>query len=155
MNAREWAALTGAGGAWRGRAKRLEGAPGGLEALFDDTGRAGLVWRSGGERRRAWLDGGEAAVDAGLRRRAGLASPVKELGELYAAFHALHPVAQTLWGPERLELRLKEPVPWPRFAVCDASKPFAARPAYWARRLGARGVAAFALAGGRMEIFVV
>ncbi|TPW21663.1 MAG: hypothetical protein FD126_454, partial [Elusimicrobia bacterium] len=53
-----------------------------------------------------------------------------------------------------LELRLAEPAPWPHFACCDVAKPFAARPAHWARLLGGRGVTAFALAGGRMQLFV-
>lgn len=151
MNAREWAELAGAGPAWRRKAERL----GGLEAVFDDSGRAGLAWRGpGGARRRAWLDG-SAAEDGALARRPGLALPAPELEAVFADFHALHPVAETWAGTERLELRLAEPVPWPLFALRDVSKPFAARPAFWARRLGARGVAALALAGGRMEIFVV
>ena len=152
MNAREWTALTQAPAAWR---RRAESAKGGLEAVFDDAGRAGLAWRAGGARRWAWLGSSDAGSDSGLRRDAGPAAPVPELEALFRDFHGLHPVAETLSGPERLELRLAEPVPWPHFAVCDVAKPFAARPAFWARRLGARGVTAFALAGGRMEIFVV
>lgn len=153
MNAREWSALTGADAAWRRRAEALSGS---LEAVFDDAGRAGLAWRTGGARRWAWVGGKAAPVtDRGLRRSAGPCAPVPELAGMLRDFSGLHPVAETLSGPERLELRLSEPAPWPLFARCDLAKPFAARPAYWARRLGGRGVTAFALAGGRMEIFVV
>jgi len=153
VNAREWAALVEAPPAWRRRAQALGG---GLEAVFDDAGRAGLVWRADGARRWAWLGGDAApATDRGLRRAPGLAVPVAELSGLLGDFHGLHPVAQTWSGPERLELRLAEPAPWPLFARCDVAKPFASRPAFWARRLGGSGVAAFALAAGRMEIFVV
>lgn len=151
MNAREWSELAGADAAWSRRAQALKGS---LSGVFDDAGRAGLAWLEGGARRWAWV-GGETGSDRGLRRAPGLAVPVPELAGFFRDFHGLHPVAQTLSSPERLELRLAEPVPWPHFAVLDVAKPFAARPAFWARRLGGRGVAAFALAGGRMEIFVV
>lgn len=153
MNAREWVELTGADAAWRRRAQALKGE---LVAVFDDAGRAGLAWREGDTRRWAWMGPDSApATDRGLRRAAGPAAPVPELAALFQDFHGLHPVAETRTGPERLELRLAEPAPWPLFARCDVAKPFAARPAFWARRLGGRGVAAFALSGGRMEIFVV
>lgn len=153
MNAREWAELAGADAAWR---RRAQGQKGELACVFDDAGRAGLAWREGAARRWAWLgEKGAPATDRGLRRSEGLAVPVPELAGLLRDFNGLHPVAETWWAPERLELRLVEPAPWPLFARCDISKPFAARPAFWARRLGAGGVAAFALAGGRMEIFVV
>lgn len=153
MNAREWVELTGADAAWRRRAQALKGE---LEAVFDDAGRAGLAWRESGARRWAWVGTSAApATDRGLRRTAGPSAPVPELAALFQDFHGLHPVAETWIAPERLELRLAEPAPWSLFARCDVAKPFAARPAFWARRLGARGVSAFALAGGRMEIFVV
>lgn len=153
MNAREWAELAGADAPWGRRAAALKKE---LEGVFDDAGRAGLAWREGGARRWAWVgEKGSPETDRGLRRTPGLAVPVPELAGLFKDFHGLHPVAETWASPERLELRLEEPAPWPLFARCDVSKPFAARPAFWARRLGSRGVTAFALAGGRMEIFVV
>lgn len=153
MNAREWSALTGADAGWRRRAGVLTGE---LEAVFDDAGRAGLAWRTGGVRHWAWLgEKGAPGTDQGLTRAPGPAAPVPELAGMLQDFSGLHPVAETLSGPERLELRLAEPAPWPLFARCDLAKPFAARPAYWAKRLGGRGVAAVALAAGRMEIFVV
>ena len=175
MNAREWAALTAAPAAWARLAAALEGSPGGLAAVFNDTGVAGLAWEPAADSRRwklwraavgapsarppgarawAYLGKTPAPADAGALQRVP-GPPVPELAGLLRDFSALHPVGETWTGPERLELRLAEPAPWPHFARCDMSKPFAARPAYWARRLGGRGVAAFALAGGRMEIFVV
>ena len=176
MNAREWADLAAASSAWRRLAGLLEGAPGGLIALFDDSGAAGLAWEPAGDAARwkawaahvdapaacpaadrAWAFLGKApasASSAGLAVSPGLAVPVPELAGLLGDFAGLCPVAQTLSGPGRLELRLAEPVPWPHFARLDLAKPFAARPAYWARRLGGRGVGAVALAGGRMQLFV-
>lgn len=176
MNAREWSALTEAPAAWRRLAGALEGAPGGLTAVFDDSGAAGLAWDGAGDAARwkawaaavgapaasppsgrAWAFIGKTpapAVSSGLTVRHGLSVPVPELAGLLGDFHGLHPVAQTLVGPGRLELRLVEPAPWSHFACCDVAKPFAARPGHWARLLGGRGVAAFALAGGRMQLFV-
>jgi hypothetical protein len=163
--------LTEAPAAWRRLADALEGAPGGLTALFDDSGAAGLAWEPAQDaaRWKAWAAhvGAAAACPRmgrrfwGRRRRPPPprlaepgAVPVPELAGLLGDFHGLCPVARTLSGPGRLELRLVEPVPWPHFARLDLAKPFAARPAYWARRLGGRGVVAVALAGGRMQLFV-
>lgn len=176
MNAREWSALTEAPADWRTLAADLEGAAGGLTALFDDSGAVGLAWEPAGDAARwkawsaavgappvcppsgrAWAFMGKTpapAVSFGLVVRHGLSVPVPELAGLLGDFDGLHPVAQTLVGPGRLELRLAEPAPWPHFACCDVAKPFAARAAHWARLLGGRGVAAFALAGGRMQLFV-
>lgn len=176
MNAGEWAALTEAPAAWRRLADALEGSPGGLTALFDDSGEAGLAWEPAQDAARwkawaahvgaaaacpsadrAWAFLGKTpapASSAGLASNPGLAVPVPELAGLLGDFHGLCPVARTVSGPGRLELRLVEPAPWPHFARLDFAKPFAARPAYWARRLGGRGVVAVALAGGRMQLFV-
>lgn len=174
MNAHEWAALTGAPKAWAALAGRLGGA---LEAVFDDAGRAGLCFAPGDAaawaafRREAgaalpavrpaaaWVlfEKGRPA-GAGVRPRAlpawsGL-GPVPELGAMLGDLHALHPLAAAGVAAGRLEARFAEPVPWPFFACLDASKPFAAGAAGWARRLGSRGVAGFAFGAGRMEIFV-
>lgn len=174
MNAHEWAALTEAPKAWAALAGRLGG---GLEAVFDDAGRAGLAFRPAGAaawtafRRAAgsalpaalpaaawvFVEKGRSA-GAGARARplpawSGL-GPVPELGAMLGDLHALHPLAAAGVAAGRLEARFAEPVPWPFFACLDASKPFAAGAAGWARRLGSRGVAGFAFGGGRMEIFV-
>lgn len=199
MNAREWASLTAAPAPWANLAAALEDRDGGLEAVFDDSGRCGLSLRPDGARwralgralkgggigvpaapvpERAWviLDGAKAAeawsswggprprvscasagagaADGPLARNAPGASGVPELDALLLQFAGLHPLEAVLTGLDRLEARLAEPAAWPLFARTDLAKPFAGRPAFWARRLGARGVSAFALGRGRMEIFV-
>ncbi|MBI5597298.1 MAG: hypothetical protein HY928_14485 [Elusimicrobia bacterium] len=200
MNAREWCALTGAPAVWAELAARLDAVDGGLEAVFDDAGRAGLSfapdagrWRAlrralagrgaalpaGPVPERSWffLEGKKAAElwnawggpsprlscaapdaaasEGPLARGALGCSGVSELDALLGDFAGLHPAAGVLTGLDRLEVRLAEPAAWPLFARTDLAKPFAGRPAFWARRLGARGVSAFALGRGRMEIFVV
>lgn len=57
MNAREWCALAAPAPDWARLAGELETEGGGLEAVFDDAGAAGLCWRPEGDRRRwaAWL----------------------------------------------------------------------------------------------------
>lgn len=173
MNAREWAILTAADARWAELARSLETPEGGLFAVFDDAGRAGLGWDPRGDARRwkawraatgasgaaperawAFVDGAAASTQ-GLTRRPALGAVPEPLAGLFRDFSGLHPVAETLSSAGRLEARLAVPAPWPLFACTDLSKAFAAKPAQWARRLGARGVAAFALTGGRMEIFVV
>lgn len=173
MNAREWASLTGPSRAWAALAGRL----GELEAVFDDTGRSGLrveapgaaAWRAlrraagpslpASPPASAWvlLDKDRPAAAGALARPLppwSGSGPVPELGAMLADLGALHPFAAAGVSEGRLEARFILPAPWPLFAVLDAAKPFAASAAVWARRLGGRGVAGFALGSGRMEIFV-
>lgn len=182
MNAREWGLLVAGPRSWGRAAAALEAGSGGLEAVFDDAGRTGIaallrgderLWRTwtralasdglavprgpAPERVWAFFEAGRAA-EAGAAGRLG-DGPAAGTGEpsldaLLRDFRGLYPLSGLTLGPERLEARLAEAAGWPFFARCDIAKPFAARPAYWARRLGGRGVAGFALGRGRMEIFV-
>lgn len=157
------AAAAGAGG-WRRILKTLDGrgfaAPGGPAPdrawlVFDGVKPAELWSVRLGRSARVWrAAAGEPAAQAPLARTAPGGTGVPELDAILLQFAGLHPVAEVLTGLDRLEVRLAEPAAWPLFARTDLAKPFAGRPAFWARRLGARGVSAFALGRGRMEIFV-
>lgn len=142
-----WRAALAAAGLGRPAAAR----PGRAWLLLDDD-RAAEAWTSAArlERRAP----GAAPASAPAETRTPPRCGVPELDAVLAAVHGLHPLSGLRLGLGRLEARLAAPAPWPLFAVLDAAKPFEAKAAVWAARLGSRGVAGFALAAGRMELFI-
>lgn len=148
-------------GAWT-RALAADGlafpdAPPPARALaFFEEGHAGEAWAFGaGPQSRAIRLGRGAALEEGPleeRLAAGMGEP--SFDALLKDFGSLHPLSGLILGLNRLEARVVKAMAWPFFARCEVAKPFAARPAFWARRFAALGVTGFALGRGRMEIFV-
>jgi hypothetical protein len=84
-------------------------------------------------------------------------SPFGPLGDarldgMLSVVHARHPIAGVSVSEGRIAFVFRKPVAWPLFAILEAAKPFQPRAAKWAKRFGSRGVRAFGLGAGVMDV---